>query len=290
MGRFHYATSREPELSFFRIALPATVFRYQSLQRAGERTSLLLGIYNMLKNSPTESFFKKFFIFFSFTFRLAYARQIIQISAFSQQTQSSAASLYTGYSFPLGEQQKPLPVLCTSSGTKSSTGISLNLSRFLIFLHIFSSSLSLHRHFSESFSLGINAGWERRAERLQCPCRPVHPELVLFVSDCCCCRFVDKCKFVFKHIFFFLSVCSLVSLLLHIQYARILRCGYFFADFFVYEIFRNSDSDLACIQCTCCQAVFATGKRNRKAEHNARTGGGQSSKQLFVGCKFTVFH
>ena len=32
--------------------------------------------------------------------------------------------------------------------------------------------------------------------------------------------------------FFFLSVCSLVSLLLHIQYARILRCGYFFADFF----------------------------------------------------------
>lgn len=232
MGRLHYATSREPELSFFRIALPATVFRYQSLQRAGERTSLLLGIYNMLKNSPTESFFKKFFIFFSFTFRLAYARQIIQISAFSQQTQSSAASLYAGYSFPLGEQQKPLPVLCTSSGTKSSTGISLNLSRFLIFLHIFSSSLSLHRHFSESFSLGINAGWERRAERLQCPCRPVHPELVLFVSDCCCCRFVDKCKFVFKHIFFFLSVCSLVSLLLHIQYARILRCGYFFADFF----------------------------------------------------------
>ena len=104
MNRFHYAASREPELSFFRIALPATVFRYQSLQRAGERTSLLLGIYNMLKNSPTESFFKKFFIFFSFTFRLAYARQIIQISAFSQQTQSSAASLYAGYSFPLGEQ------------------------------------------------------------------------------------------------------------------------------------------------------------------------------------------
>lgn len=69
MGRFHYATSREPELSFFRIALPATVFRYQSLQRAGERTSLLLGIYNMLKNSPTESFFKKFFIFFFFYFQ-----------------------------------------------------------------------------------------------------------------------------------------------------------------------------------------------------------------------------
>ena len=153
---------------------------------------------------------------------------------------------------------------------------------FSFFLHIFSSSLSLHRHFSESFSLGINAGWERRAERLQCPCRPVHPELVLFVSDCCCCRFVDKCKFVFKHIFFFLSVCSLVSLLLHIQYARILRCGYFFADFFVYEIFRNSDSDLACIQCTCCQAVFATGKRNRKAEHNARTGG---SVQQSIYCR-----
>lgn len=63
-------------------------------------------------------------------------------------------------------------------------------------------SLSLHRHLSESFSLSINTGWERRAERLQCPCRPVHPELVLLVSDCCCCRFVNKCKFVFKHIFF----------------------------------------------------------------------------------------
>ena len=46
---------------------------------------------------------------------------------------------------------------------------------------------------------------------------------------------------------FFLPFCSLVSLL-HIQYARILRCGYFFADFFVYEIFLNSDLDLACIQ------------------------------------------
>jgi len=58
----------------------------------------------MLKNSPTESFFQKFFIFFSFPFRRAYARQIMQTSAFNQQTQSSAASLYVGYSFPLGEQ------------------------------------------------------------------------------------------------------------------------------------------------------------------------------------------
>lgn len=229
MSRFHYAASQEPELSFFRIALPATVFRYQSLQRAGERTSLLLGIYNMLKNSPTESFFQQFFIFFSFSSRRAYARQIIQTSAFSQQTQSSAASLYVGYSFPLGEQQKPLPVLCTSSGTKSSTGISLNLSRFLIFLHIFSSSLSLHRHFSESFSLSINAGWERRAERLQCPCRPVHPELVLLVSDCCCCRFVDKCKFVFKHIF-----SSFLQLYFFVTYTV---CGNFEAWIFFLRIF-----------------------------------------------------
>ena len=45
MGRLHYAVSREPELLFFHIALPATVFRYQSLQCAGERTSLLLGLY-----------------------------------------------------------------------------------------------------------------------------------------------------------------------------------------------------------------------------------------------------
>lgn len=77
VSRFYYAASQEPELSFFRIALPATVFQYQSLQCASERTSLLLGIYNMLKNSPTESFFQKFFIFFSFPSRRAYARQII---------------------------------------------------------------------------------------------------------------------------------------------------------------------------------------------------------------------
>ena len=47
MSRFHYAASQEPELSFFHIALPATVFRYQSLQRAGERTSLLLDLYTI---------------------------------------------------------------------------------------------------------------------------------------------------------------------------------------------------------------------------------------------------
>lgn len=83
---------------------------------------------------------------------------------------------------------------------------------FSFFYTFFSSSLSLHRHLSESFSLGINPGWERRAERLQCSCRPVHPELVLFVSDCCCCRFVDKCKFVFKHIFSsFLQPCFFVT-------------------------------------------------------------------------------
>lgn len=52
--------------------------------------------------------------------------------------------------------------------------------------------------------------------------------------------------------FFFLSVCSLVSLLLHIQYARILRCGYFFADFFLCGEFvgktRNLDGNLDYIQ------------------------------------------
>lgn len=57
MSRFHDAASREPEPSFCCTAFPATVFRYQSLQRAGERTSLLLGIYNMPKNLQTESFF-----------------------------------------------------------------------------------------------------------------------------------------------------------------------------------------------------------------------------------------
>lgn len=231
MGRLHYATSREPELSFFRIALPATVFRYQSLQRAGERTSLLLGIYNMLKNSPTESFFKKFFIFFSFTFRLAYARQIIQISAFSQQTQSSAASLYAGYSFPLGEQQKPLPVLCTSSGTKSSTGISLNLSRFLIFLHIF---FPPYRCIGIFLNLSLSALIpDGREEQSVCS---------VLVTPCIR---SSSCSFLIAVVvassinanlslsIFFLPFCSLISLL-HIQYARILRCGYFFADFFVY--------------------------------------------------------
>ena len=42
-----------------------------------ENVSLTWLIYNMLKNFPTESFFQKFFIFFSFSSRRAYARQII---------------------------------------------------------------------------------------------------------------------------------------------------------------------------------------------------------------------
>lgn len=100
---------------------------------------------------------------------------------------------------------------------------------FSFFLHIFSSSLSLHRHLSESFSLGINTGWERRAERLQCPCRTVHPELVLLVSDCCCCRFVDKCKFVFKHIFSsFLQPCFFVTYIVCENFeVWIFFCGFF---------------------------------------------------------------
>ena len=47
MSRFYYAASQEPELSFFRITLPATAFQYQSLQCAGERTSLLLDLYTI---------------------------------------------------------------------------------------------------------------------------------------------------------------------------------------------------------------------------------------------------
>ena len=97
------------------------------------------------------------------------------------------------------------------------------------FTHFFSSSLSLHRHLSESFSLGINPGWERRAERLQCSCRPVHPELVLFVSDCCFCRLIDKCKFVFKHIF-----SSFLQLWFFVTYTV---CGNFEAWIFFLRIF-----------------------------------------------------
>lgn len=100
---------------------------------------------------------------------------------------------------------------------------------FSFFYTFFSSSLSLHRHLSESFSLGINPWWERRAERLQCSCRPVHPELVLFVSDCCFCRLVDKCKFVFKHIFSsFLQPCFFVTYTVCGNFeAWIFFCGFF---------------------------------------------------------------
>ena len=100
---------------------------------------------------------------------------------------------------------------------------------FSFFYTFFSSSLSLHRHLSESFSLGINPGWERRAERLQCSCRPVHPELVLFVSDCCFVASSINANLSLS--IFFLPFCSFIFLL-HIQYAGILRRGYFFADFF----------------------------------------------------------
>ena len=100
---------------------------------------------------------------------------------------------------------------------------------FSFFYTFFSSSLSLHRHLSESFSLGINPGWERRAERLQCSCRPVHPELVLFVSNCCFCCLIDKCKFVFKHIFSsFLQPCFFVTYTV---------CGNFEAWIFFLRIF-----------------------------------------------------
>ena len=143
---------------------------------------------------------------------------------------------------------------------------------FSFFYTFFSSSLSLHRHLSESFSLGINPGWERRAERLQCPCRPVHPELVLFVSDCCFCRFVDKCKFVFKHIFS--SYLQLCFFLLHIQYAGILRRGYFFCGFFlcmeffgiwliIWLVYKKRKSLYLL-------SAFAGSKRSRKTECSKR--------------------
>lgn len=158
---------------------------------------------------------------------------------------------------------------------------------FSFFYTFFSSSLSLHRHLSESFSLGINPGWERRAERLQCSCRPVHPELVLFVSDCCFCCLIDKCKFVFKHIF-----SSFLQLYFFVTYtvcgnfeAWIFFCGFFFVWWICrkntefgweFGLYTKKQS------CTCCQAVFAAWKRNRKAEHNARTGG---SVQQSIYCR-----
>lgn len=83
---------------------------------------------------------------------------------------------------------------------------------------------------------------------------------------------------------FFLPFCSLISLL-HIQYAGILGRGYFFADFFVYGIFRNLADNLACIQkrkSLYLLSAFAGSKRNRKTEHNARTGG---SVQQAICCR-----
>lgn len=65
MNRFHYAASREPEPSFFRIAFPVTAFSIpKPATGRRENVSLTQLIYNMLKKSPTESFFQKFFIFF----------------------------------------------------------------------------------------------------------------------------------------------------------------------------------------------------------------------------------
>ena len=250
MNRFHYAASREPEPSFFRIAFPVTAFSIpKPATGRRENVSLTQLIYNMLKKSPTESFFQKFFIFFS---RRTYARQIIQTSAFSQQTQSSAASLYVEYSLPLGEQQNPLPVLCTSNGTKSSTGISLNLSRFLIFLHIFFSFLTHHLCIGIFLNLSLSALIpDGREEQSVCS--------VLVVP----CIRSSPCSFLIAVVvassinanlslsIFFLPFCSLVSLL-HIQYARILRCGYFFCGFFLCGEFvgktRNLDGNLGYIQ------------------------------------------
>lgn len=229
MNRFHYAASREPEPSFFRIAFPVTAFSIpKPATGRRENVSLTQLIYNMLKNSPTESFFQKFF--FIFSFRRAYARQTRQTSAFSQLTQSLAASLYAGYSLPLGEQQEPFPVLCTNSGTKSSTGISLNLSRFLIFFtHFF---LPPYRCIGIFLNLSLSALIpDGREEQSVCS---------VLVAPCIrssSCSFLIA-VFVASSInanlslsIFFLPFCSFIFLL-HIQYAGILRRGYFFADFF----------------------------------------------------------
>lgn len=294
MNRFHYAASREPEPSFFRIAFPVTAFSIpKPATGRRENVSLTQLIYNMLKNSPTESFFQKFF--FIFSFRRAYARQTRQTSAFSQLTQSLAASLYAGYSLPLGEQQEPFPVLCTSSGTKSSTGISLNLSRFLIFLHIFFPPYR-YRCIGIFLNLSLSAlipdGREEQSvcSVLVAPC--------IRSSSCSFLIAVVVASSINANLslsIFFLPFCSLVSLL-HIQYARILRCGYFFCGFFLCGEFvgktRNLDGNLDYIQkkqiCICCQAVFVAGEQNRNSEYSARTGI-QPSRKLFAGCKFTDF-
>lgn len=295
MNRFHYAASRELEPSFFRIAFPVTAFSIpKPATGRRENVSLTQLIYNMLKNSPTESFFQKFF--FIFSFRRAYARQTIQISAFSQQTQSSAASLYAGYSFPLGEQQKPLPVLCTSSGTKSSTGISLNLSRFLIFLHIF---FPPYRCIGIFLNLSLSAlipdGREEQSvcSVLVAPC--IRSSSCSFLIAVVVASSINA-NLSLSIFFFFLSVCSLVSLLLHIQYARILRCGYFFADFFLCGEFvgktRNLDGNLDYIQKSKAALVakrFLPHENEIARLNIMREQGVQSNSQFIAGCKFTGF-
>lgn len=96
--------------------------------------------------------------------------------------------------------------------------------------------------------------------------------------------------------FFFLSVCSLVSLLLHIQYARILRCGYFFADFFLCGEFvgktRNLDGNLDYIQKSKAALVakrFLPHENEIARLNIMREQGVQSNSQFIAGCKFTGF-
>lgn len=230
MNRFHYAASREPEPSFFRIAFPVTAFSIpKPATGRRENVSLTQLIYNMLKNSPTESFFQKFF--FIFSFRRAYARQTRQTSAFSQLTQSSAASLYVGYSLPLGEQQKPLPVFAPAAVPSPLQASVLICPGFSFFCTFF---LPPYRCIGIFLNLSLSAlipdGREEQSvcSVLVAPC--------IRSSSCSFLIAVVVASSINANLslsIFFLPFCSLVSLL-HIQYARILRCGYFFADFFVY--------------------------------------------------------
>lgn len=156
---------------------------------------------------------------------------------------------------------------------------------FSFFYTFFSSSLSLHRHLSESFSLGINPGWERRAERLQCSCRPVHPELVLFVSDCCFCCLIDKCKFVFKHIFSsFLQPCFFVTYTVCGNF----KAWIFFCGFFCVLNLPEFRLEFGWLY-NCIYYQTALPQENEIARLNVANEYWFSPAGNFAGCKFTGF-
>ena len=123
---------------------------------------------------------------------------------------------------------------------------------------------------------------------------------VEMVKIVCCPSFFTGFFFsiLICHIFLFLSknVGVLVSLLLHIQYARILRCGYFFADFFLCGEFvgktRNLDGNLDYIQKSKAALVakrFLPHENEIARLNIMREQGVQSNSQFIAGCKFTGF-